>query len=90
MQRDMNYCFICGKYGTHKHEIFFGSADRKNSIKYGMVVGLCPEHHNISAKGVHMNIKADTWLKRKGQKRFEEVFGHEMFMEVFHRNYLEE
>ena len=84
-------CFFCGKTeGLHHHEVFYGTADRKKSIKYGCQVWLCPEHHNISNKAVHMNRQMDLILKKYTQKRFEQLYSHEKFMEVFHRNYLEE
>ena len=40
-------------YGTVRHEIFFGTANRKKSIKYGLVVFIRPEDHNMSEYGVH-------------------------------------
>lgn len=43
----------------------------------------------MSNKGVHMNIHMDLLLKRYGQRVFEEAYGHDKFMEVFHRNYLD-
>ena len=82
-------CYFCGKKtGLHQHEIFFGSANRKKSIEYGLQVWLCPEHHNMSSNGVHMNHKKDIELKRQAQKVFESQFGHEEFMKIFHKNYL--
>lgn len=82
-------CFFCAKtVGLHHHEIFYGSANRKKSIEWGMQVWLCPDHHNMSNMGVHLNKHMDLILKRYGQKVFEETYGHDKFMEVFKRNYL--
>ena len=39
--------------GTVRHEIFFGTANRKKSIKYGLVVFIMPEDHNMSEDGGH-------------------------------------
>jgi len=90
IQPGLDECFICHRKGVlHKHEVFFGTANRKKSIKWGMVVALCPECHNMSNKGVHFNRFADLELKRTAQKVFEEKYGHEKFMEVFGRNYLD-
>lgn len=90
IQPDFNErCYFCNqRYGLHKHEVFFGTADRKKSIEWGMVVSLCPNHHNMSSDGVHFNRQMDLTLKRDAQRIFEEKYGHEKFMEVFHRNYL--
>ena len=85
----MDECYICHKKGIlHKHEVFIGTANRKKSIEWGMVVALCPEHHNMSNKSVHLNRFVDLELKRDAQRIFEEKYGHDKFMEVFHRNYL--
>lgn len=83
-------CFFCGqREGLHEHHVFGGTANRKKSDKYGLTVWLCPAHHNMSSKGVHMNRKQDLILKRYAQKIFEEEYGHDEFMRIFHRNYLE-
>ena len=88
IQPDLNECWFCHKREyLHKHEVFFGTANRKKSIKYGMVVALCPEHHNMSSQGVHHNRRRDLELKRYAQKVFEEKYGHEKFMEVFGKSY---
>lgn len=80
---------MCGDTrNLHTHEVFFGKANRKKSIEYGLQVKLCPIHHNMSSKGVHMNHTLDTILKKFAQKKFEEKYSHEKFMEVFHKNYL--
>ena len=81
-------CFFCGKTeGLHRHEVFYGSANRKKSIEWGCQVWLCGPHHNLSKDGVHMNRQRDLLLKQYAQKVFEKEYGHEKFMEVFHKNY---
>ena len=82
-------CFFCSMTtGLHLHHVYGGSANRKKSDKYGCVVWLCGPHHNLSKDGVHMNHKRDLILKQYTQRKFEEVYGHEKFMEVFKKNYL--
>lgn len=86
----MSKCYICGTtHNLHTHEIFFGSADRKKSIKYGLYVRLCGYHHNQSNEGVHYNKKLNYFFKRLGQIKFEKKYGHDEFMKVFGKNYLE-
>ena len=81
-------CFITGITGDlHKHHIFFGS-NRKNSDDWGCWVWLAPDWHNMSDYGVHFNKKLDLHLKKLCQRRFEELYGHDKFMEVFGKNYL--
>ena len=82
-------CFICGSSGgLHHHEIMFGTADRKKSIKYGLQLWLCGPHHNLGNYSPHHNREVDIVLKKYGQQKFEEVYGHELWMKEFHRNYL--
>lgn len=78
--------------GTHRHEIFFGTANRKKSIKYGLVVFIKPEDHNMSEYGVH-NRKGhefDMYLKKLGQKRAmdEYAWTTDEFIEIFGRSYI--
>ena len=62
---NMGYCEICGKYGiTERHHVFYGTANRKQSEKYGIVCELCAECHR-GKQGVHRNRNIDMELKRK-------------------------
>lgn len=89
VQDDMSKCYICGTtQNLHTHEIFFGNSDRKKSIQYGLYVRLCGYHHNQSNDGVHFNKDLNRFFKRLGQIKFEKKYGHDKFMEVFHKNYL--
>lgn len=89
MVDDLHECLICKTtQNIHIHEIFFGTANRKKSIKYGLYVGLCAKHHNMSNEGVHFNKKLDMQLKQWAQRKFEEKYSHDEFMKIFHRNYL--
>lgn len=82
-------CWVCGtRQNLHTHEVFYGTANRKKSIKYSLQVKLCGRHHNLSSEGVHFNKALDTQLKMFAQKKFEEKYSHEKFMEVFKKNYL--
>ena len=83
-------CWFCHTTeNLHHHEVFYGSANRKKSIEWGCQVWLCGKHHNLSKNSVHMNHDMDLRLKRSTQTEFEKVYGHEAFMELFHKNYLE-
>lgn len=82
-------CFVCGTtQNIHIHEVFFGTANRKLSIKYGLCVCLCARHHNMSNEGVHFNKQLDNELKKKGQEAFEKTYPEDNFIKVFGRNYL--
>jgi hypothetical protein len=74
----------------HRHEVFYGFANRKKSIRDGLVVFLQPEMHNMSNRGVHHNIEFDLYLKRIGQKAWMEYYGKTIddFINEYGRNYL--
>lgn len=42
----------------------------------------------MSDHGVHFDTEVDNRLKRETQARFEQLHGHEKFMQVFGKNYL--
>lgn len=90
VQPKLDRCWFCGTTQClHTHEIFFGSANRKKSIEHGLYVKLCANHHNQTVNCVHQNKKMDLQLKKAGQLAFEELYGHEKFMSIFHKNYLD-
>lgn len=89
LTNDMTTCYLSGnKTNIHIHEVYFGTANRTKSIKYGCCIPLTGVLHNQSNEGVHFNKKLDMHLKREMQKAFEKKYSHEKFMEVFNKNYL--
>jgi hypothetical protein len=85
---NLKTCRICGASNAEVHHVFFGPF-RKSSEKYGMKVALCPTHHRGLKTGVHGgNTAIDLRLKKEAQEAFERVYGHDKFMDVFCRNYL--
>ena len=87
--QNSHVCWVCHKReGVEEHHIFFGPL-RSKSERYGLKVFLCPEHHRARPSGVHGgNRDLDLELKKTAQRRFEQLFGHELFMKVFKRNWL--
>lgn len=83
-------CYFChNTKNLHLHHIFFGTANRKKSEKYGMTCYLCACHHNLGQKCVHNNKEMDMILKQTAQRYFEENIGtREDFMREFGKNYL--
>ena len=87
--QDRKECFVTGRVGDlHKHHVFEGTANRAKSEKWGLYIYLIPELHNLSDKGIHFDKEFDLRVKKYAQRRFEERFSHELWMEEFHRNYL--
>lgn len=84
-------CLFCGKtYNLHRHHIYYGTANRRLSEKYGCWCFLCAEHHNMSNKGVHFNRILDDKLKAYCQQILEQEHGwtKDKMIEIFGRNYL--
>ena len=80
-------CYFCGStQGLERHHCFGGVANRPLSEKYGAYLNLC--------KNCHLSITSNkdiilvTRLKKDAQGRFEALWGHDKFIEVFRRNYL--
>lgn len=81
-------CYFCGNtLDLHSHHIFEGTANRKNSEKYGLKVWLCSKHHNMSNDSVHFNPVYMKLLKTIGQLYFEKTYDED-FIKIFRRNYL--
>lgn len=80
---------MCGSaLFLHDHHIVFGTANRKQSEKYGLKVWLCAKHHT-GADGVHFDSELNKHLKKLAQAKYEAVYGNrEDFIEVFGKSYL--
>lgn len=83
------WCLICGAPRVQRHHIFFGTANRSKSEKYGCWCYLCPRHHLDGRVGVHGNKQLDNELRRRCQQAWEEQYGsREDFRKVFGKSYL--
>jgi len=77
--------------GLHRHEIMYGTANRKKSIEDGLVVFLTPERHNMSKDGVHFNKQFDNELKRVGEETWCYYYNKttDDFIKRYGRNYID-
>ena len=84
MQGD-KVCFVSGAVGRlDKHHIYHGPR-RKAADKWGCWVWLERSVH----RDLHTrNTALDNELKAACQRRFEALYGHEKFMEVFGKSYI--
>lgn len=81
-------CIICGSPYVEHHHVFFGTANRKVSDKYGYIVELCHYHHNEPPMGVHFNKEFDLMLKQQCQRDFEKNHTRAQFIKEFGRSWL--
>lgn len=74
----------------HRHEVFFGTANRKKSIEYGLTVFIEPEYHNATAYGVHYNSDLNKQLQAFAQQWAMQYYkwSVEDFIAVFGKNYI--
>ena len=81
-------CYFTGdtRY-LEKHHCLMGSANRKKAEEYGLWVWLSHSMH-MSIHQNHNYYKYRLYLEQQAQRKFEEIYGHEKFMEEFHKNYL--
>ena len=85
---DLTKCCICGSNSNiNKHEVFYGK-NRQNSIKYGLVIPLCLNHHT-GDNGIHYDNELNIFYKRLAQKKWESIYGNRNdFLNVFGRSWL--
>ena len=81
-------CYVChAKMFLEKHHVVFGTANRKLSEKYGLVVPLCP-YCPRGKFGVHHNRRLDLKLRAAAQTAFNKEYPKLDFVQIFGKNYL--
>ena len=82
-------CFICKdiRRGLEKHHCLRG-AYRQKADEWGCWIWLCHFHHTGSNASVHHNKDMELYFQKLAQKKFEELYGHEKFMEEFGKSWL--
>lgn len=85
---DLSVSYLSGRPSECIHHIFGGYGRRSVSEKYGFIVPLTNDEHNMSNYGVHFNRELDLKLKRECQTKFEETHSREEFIRLVGRNYL--
>lgn len=78
-------CELCGCNSNLTTHHIMNGAYRKKSEEYGGVMTLCFGCH----RKVHDSPEVQKALKQRYQARFELLYSHEKWMELFHKNYLE-
>lgn len=90
IQPNLDYCYITNNPNVAIHHIF-GGANRDRSGRYGFILALRPDWHNMSDYGVHFNKTLDLKFKGIAQKYYESNIGtREQFIKEFGRSYLYE
>ena len=83
-------CYLTGAtQGLHKHHIMRGSR-RKQAETWGCWVWLRADWHTGTLYSVHEDKRLERQLQIECQQRFERLYGHEKWMRVFGKNYMED
>lgn len=85
MDTEQGVCYVCGTHtDTARHEIFYGTANRRLSKQFGTWINVCPKCHDA----IHQGFSIDEDLKIKGQIAFQEHYPSMKFRAIFGRNYI--
>ncbi len=85
---DLYHCIITGDpgqglYGVHVHHIF-GGANKQNSERYGFLIPLRCDWHDMADYGIHFDKEFDLKYKRLCEEYWIENIGtQEEFIETF-------
>lgn len=89
--KDLDHCIECGRNDCEKHEVFFGTANRRLSIEDGLVIPLCnAEHHKGNLIGIHQDEKLNLKWKRIAEEKWLQFYNktEEDFIKRYGKNYL--
>ena len=79
-------CYITGsRINLDRHHCLHGTANRKIAEKYGLWVYL---RHDIHMRLHEKDKKLDRQLEQNAQRAFEEKYSHELWVQLFRKNYL--
>lgn len=88
---DMDTCFFTGSTQVHRHHIFYGEKCHDKSEKYGFIVPVRYDLHNMSKNSIHdkPNRGLDLQLKQMAQTYYEHHIGsREDFRQEFGKSWL--
>ena len=89
--QDKRECLICKDiYNLHVHHVFEGPGRKKICDREGLIIFLCPHHHNASNNSVHLNEDLNKRVKRWSQKKWMEhnKKTKDDFIKMMGKNYL--
>ena len=90
LRTEQGECFVCGSSTeTARHEVFYGTANRRISKMLGLWINICPACHDR----VHRDRELDLMLKKLAQVEFLKTHDITEFVDIKNgigKNYLEE
>ena len=91
MDQETYICEYCNEnVAVTQHEKFYGTANRKISLKYEeFSLNICSRCHDASHYKIDLGHDVNMALRINAQMDFERKYGHEEFMKLIGRDYLE-
>lgn len=85
LTEDLDHCYVCGRDRQQFHHCI-GSAYRKKSEKYGLIIPICEQCH----REVHdsPNQELNRKLKADAEAKFLMTYSFETWMREFHKNFM--
>ena len=87
-------CFVCRRWynvktvrGLEEHHVLTGPL-RSFAEQQGLKVWLCHRHHNEPGYSAHFDHHLRLDLKKQAQQDFEDLYGHDRWMEEIGKDYL--
>lgn len=81
---NLKICYVCQKRKKDDFNEVFEGSNRQMSMKYGLVIPICRLCHTE----YDLNKELRQKYQKEAQKKFEEKYGRDLFMQEFKKNYL--
>lgn len=84
---NFDVCYFCHKPRQHIHHVM-NAANKKKSEKYGLMIPVCMLCHGMIHCGTSNDELNMRRVKQLAQRKFEELYSRELWMQEFGKNYL--
>jgi hypothetical protein len=89
MDQELYMCEVCGMSpAVTTHEVYYGTANRKVSIKNGFQVKICARCHDAAHYKIDIGIDVNRKLRERFQREYEKNHTRQEFIELIGHNYL--
>ena len=86
---NFSVCYFCGQPRQHIHHIM-NAANKKKAEKFGLLLPVCFVCHSKIHDGTSEDELNMLVVRQLGQRKFEEIYSRELWMQEFGKNYLME
>ena len=91
MDQELYMCEVCKMApAVTTHEVYYGTANRKISIKNGFQVKICPRCHDAAHYKIDLVTDVNKVLRKQFQREYEKNHSRQEFIKLIGQNYLRE